>query len=63
VSVVADGVLSTRNDVGTEGATPAEKAIDELDSRRRTEDAEGRKVARVQVEPEQGEAREIDDVI
>ncbi len=47
VPVVADVVFSTRNDVGKEGAVLAKKAIDEFDSRRRTKDSEGRKIAGV----------------
>ena len=63
VPVVADGVFLSCNDVRVERSPVPEETIGELDGRRRPVDLERRKVAGVQVESEQGKAREIDDVI
>ena len=63
VPVVADVVFPTRNDIRKEGAVLAKEAIHEFDCRRRTKDFEWRKIAGVEIEPQQGKAREINDVI
>ena len=63
VPVVADVVFPTRNDIRKESAVIAKEAIHEFDCRSRTKDSQWRKIAAVEIEPQQGKAREINDMI